>query len=109
MRLAVALPVGIFPAPSRLNELCMRVHVSLGLLALVALPVSLRAQQARPWQATDYYKLTFLADPQMSPDGRRVAFAVTTVVEDKDKRHSEIWMVAADGSAPSAVRRAKKN
>jgi dipeptidyl aminopeptidase/acylaminoacyl peptidase len=79
----------------------MRVHVSVGLLALVALPVSLHAQQLRPWQATDYYKLTFLADPQMSPDGRRVAITVTTVVEDKDKRHSEIWMAAADGSAPA--------
>jgi dipeptidyl aminopeptidase/acylaminoacyl peptidase len=66
---------------------------------LLAFPVS--AQQPRPWQATDYYKLTFVADPRLSPDGRRVAFTVTTVVEDKDRRHSEIWMAAADGSAPA--------
>jgi dipeptidyl aminopeptidase/acylaminoacyl peptidase len=66
---------------------------------LLAFPAS--AQQPRPWQATDYYQLSFVADPQLSPDGRRVAFTVTTVVEDKDKRHSEIWMVAADGSAPA--------
>jgi dipeptidyl aminopeptidase/acylaminoacyl peptidase len=70
-------------------------------LALVLLPVSLHAQQSRPWQSTDYYKLISLADPQLSPDGRRVAFTVTTIVEDKDKRHSEIWMVAADGSVPA--------
>src|SRR6185503_20273340 len=76
----------------------MRLRLSLGLLSLTLLPVSVTAQQARPWQATDYYKLTAIADPRMSPDGRRVAFTVTTVVEDKDKRHSEIWMVAADGS-----------
>src|SRR5881409_2792089 len=63
---------------------------------LLAFPAS--AQQPRPWQATDYYKLWFVADPQLSPDGRRVAFTVTTVVEDKDKRHSEIWMASADGS-----------
>src|SRR5881396_3721580 len=73
-------------------------------LALVLLsvspPVRLSAQSPRPWQATDYYQLTFFADPQLSPDGRRVAFTVTTVVEDKDRRHSEIWMAAADGSAP---------
>ncbi len=79
----------------------MRLRLSFGLLSLALLPVSVRAQQARPWQATDYYRLTFVADPQLSPDGRRVAFTVTTVVEDKDKRHSEIWMVAADGSAPA--------
>ena len=79
----------------------MRLRLSLGLLSLTLLPVSVDAQQARPWQATDYYKLTALGDPQLSPDGRRVAFTVTTVVEDKDKRHTEIWMVAADGSAPA--------
>jgi dipeptidyl aminopeptidase/acylaminoacyl peptidase len=64
-------------------------------------PDRLSAQTPRPWQATDYYKLTFLADPRLSPDGRRVAFTVTTVVEDKDRRHSEIWMAAADGTAPA--------
>src|SRR5438128_744474 len=59
-------------------------------------PHRLTAQ--RPLQATDYYKLVVVANPALSPDGRRVAFAVTTVVEDKDKRHSEIWMASADGS-----------
>src|SRR5216117_192464 len=70
-------------------------------LLLQFLAAPLTAQVApRPFQATDYYQLTFVADPQLSPDGRRVAFTVTTVVEDKDRRHSEIWMAATDGSAP---------
>lgn len=73
---------------------------------LTALPPDrLAAQQPRPWQATDYYKLTALADPKVSPDGRRIAFTVTTVVEDKDRRHSEIWMVATDGAAGGAAYR----
>jgi len=71
------------------------------LLAFVLLSVGpvvpLSAQ--RPLQATDYYRLTVVADPQVSPDGRRVAFVVTTVDEDKDRRHNEIWMAASDGSA----------
>jgi dipeptidyl aminopeptidase/acylaminoacyl peptidase len=61
-------------------------------------PHALRAQ-ARPWQATDYYRLTVVGSPQLSPDGRRVAFVVTSVVEDKDRRHNEIWLAATDGSA----------
>jgi dipeptidyl aminopeptidase/acylaminoacyl peptidase len=65
---------------------------------VLLLPVVLVGQQGHPWQATDYYRLTFVADPQLSPDGRRVAFTVTTVVEDKDRRHNEIWMAMADGS-----------
>ena len=55
--------------------------------------------QSRPWQATDYYRLTVVANPALSPDGRRVAFVVTTVVEDKDRRHNEVWLGSTDGSA----------
>jgi dipeptidyl aminopeptidase/acylaminoacyl peptidase len=73
----------------------------LALLLLSVSPTVRLSAQQRPWRATDYYKLTFVADPRLSPDGRRVAFTVTTVVEDKDRRHSEIWMAAADGSAPA--------
>jgi dipeptidyl aminopeptidase/acylaminoacyl peptidase len=53
-----------------------------------------------PFQAADYHRLTVVDDAALAPDGRRVAFTVTTVVEDKDRRHSEIWMAATDGSAP---------
>src|SRR3989442_15965134 len=54
----------------------------------------------RPFQATDYYRLTFVGEPRLPPDPRRVAFTVTTAVEDKDRRPSEVWMAATDGSAP---------
>src|SRR5262245_43011539 len=54
--------------------------------------------QTRPWQATDYYRLTVVSNPMLSPDGRRTAFVVTTVVEDKDRRHNEIWVALTDGS-----------
>lgn len=64
-------------------------------------PTILGAQQARPWQSTDYYRLTVVNDPELSPDGRRAAFVVTTVVEEKDRRHNEIWLAPTDGSAPA--------
>jgi len=74
--------------------------VAIGLLA--GLPFRLTAQTApHPFQATDYYKLTSVGEPRPAPDGRRIAVVVTTVVEDKDRRHSEIWMAAADGSSPA--------
>lgn len=70
----------------------------LAVVALCATPVA--AQQApRPWRATDYYQLAGVAAPALSPDGRYVAYTVTTVVEDKDRRHSEIWLARTDGSA----------
>ena len=75
----------------------MRLQRFLFLATLI--PGVLSGQQARPWQSTDYYKLTVVSDPELAPDGRRVAFVVTTVVEEKDRRHNEIWMAATDGSA----------
>jgi Tol biopolymer transport system component len=77
----------------------MRLRLCSAVLVFAA--TSLAAQSARPWQSTDYYRLTGVSDPKVSPDGRRVAFVVTTVVEDKDRRHNEIWMAPADGSAPA--------
>src|SRR5919197_1835575 len=67
--------------------------------ALSAAIIVLTAQVPRSFQATDYYHLTSVGDPQLAPDAHRVAFAVTTVVEDKDRRHAEIWMAATDGTA----------
>ncbi len=75
--------------------------VSVAIVVMTARPPDrLTAQAPRPFQATDYYRLTFVSEPRLAPDGRRVAFTVTAVVEDKDRRHSEIWMAATDGSAP---------
>jgi dipeptidyl aminopeptidase/acylaminoacyl peptidase len=41
-----------------------------------------------------------LADPQLSPDGRQVAFVRTTTDASTGKRNADIWIVPADGSAP---------
>src|SRR4029077_6946746 len=38
--------------------------------------------------------------PTMSPDGRKVAFVRTTIVESENRRTSEIWLAPSDGSAP---------
>lgn len=66
--------------------------------ALLATPAL--AQQRRPIASTDYYRLVSVSEPAVSPSGAAVAFTVTTVVESKDSRHREVWLGAADGSAP---------
>ena len=45
----------------------------------------------------DLLRIRFVSDPQLSPDGRRVAFVVTTLSEARDEYLSTIWMVDADG------------
>ncbi len=100
--LAFAWPVRILSGLPR-SESGMRFQTVGMMLGLALLPLTLQGQQAalRPWQSTDYYRLTVVSDPKVSPDGRRVAFVVTTVVEDKDRRHNEIWVAPSDGSAPA--------
>ena len=65
-------------------------------LLLVAVPVAAQSSP-RPFAPADWYRVTTLSTPAMSPDGRLVAVTVTTVVEKENKRHSEIWVVPAAG------------
>jgi dipeptidyl aminopeptidase/acylaminoacyl peptidase len=41
----------------------------------------------------DLLRLKFVADPQMSPDGKRVIFTVKTVDAEKNRYLSHLWMV----------------
>jgi dipeptidyl aminopeptidase/acylaminoacyl peptidase len=77
------------------------------LAVLLALATPAVAQQAgaakaagRAFTPEDWYRVSTLSGPAMSPDGRWVAFTVTTVNEKENARHSEIWMVATTGGEP---------
>jgi len=48
----------------------------------------------------DLTRIRFVSDPQIAPDGRTVAFVVTTLSEEKDEYLSNIWMVSATGGEP---------
>jgi dipeptidyl aminopeptidase/acylaminoacyl peptidase len=48
----------------------------------------------------DLTRIRFLGDAQISPDGRTVAFVVTTLSEEKDEYLSNIWLVEAAGGEP---------
>ncbi len=47
----------------------------------------------------DLMRMRTLSDPQLSPDGRRVAFVVTEFEAKEDRALSRIWVLEADGSA----------
>ena len=64
-----------------------------------SLPAS-AAPAARPMSLDDLLTAVRVADPQISPDGRQVAFVRTTTDLASGKRDADVWIVAADGSAP---------
>src|SRR2546421_5432970 len=45
----------------------------------------------------DLCEVKFLSRPRISPDGRRVAFVVTTIDDKKHAYRSSIWMVSTQG------------
>lgn len=49
-----------------------------------------------PLKPADLYDLKSIGNPQISPDGRWVAYTLTTVDTAKNKRNSDIWMVSWD-------------
>jgi dipeptidyl aminopeptidase/acylaminoacyl peptidase len=73
-----------------------------GWIMVFALAVPAAAQDAggRAFEPEDWYRLTTVSDPALSPDGRQVAFTVTTVKEKENARHQEVWVVPAAGGDP---------
>jgi tricorn protease-like protein len=45
----------------------------------------------------DLMKVQRVADPQISPDGKWVAYAVTVVDKEKNTRKGDIWIVPTGG------------
>jgi len=52
----------------------------------------------RPLKPADIYRLPAISDPQLSPDGKWVAYTISTIDSIKDRRTSTIWMISLDGS-----------
>lgn len=61
------------------------------------------AAAARPMTIHDLLTAVRVTDPQLSPDGRRVAFVRTTTDATTGARNADIWVVPADGSAAPAL------
>lgn len=79
---AFALAVGLFPLTASRSPL---------------------AAQGRAFTPNDWYRIATLSAPAVSPDGKQVAFTVTTVVTAENKRHSEVWLVPAAGGDPARL------
>jgi len=71
----------------------------LSLLLILALANSFTAQTARrPLKLDDLTRFRNVGDPQISPDGKFVAYVVGATDAKEDKSNSHIWMVGIDGS-----------
>jgi Tol biopolymer transport system component len=67
------------------------------LIALIA-ATALSAQTARrPLKLDDLARMRDVRDPQVSPDGKWVAYVVATIDAKEDKGNTHVWLVGCDG------------
>jgi len=52
----------------------------------------------RPLRVEDVYRVEDVRDPERSPDGQWVAYAVSTADSARDKGHTQLWMTSWDGA-----------
>ena len=73
--------------------------VTAGVLLWLGGAVGARSQSARPLTIEDYYRVLTVGGVALSPDGRWVAFTVSTRVEATNGSQVESYLVPADASA----------
>jgi len=67
-------------------------------LLIAAIFISFTLLGQKPIVPSDIYKIKSVSDPRPSPDGKWVAYVLSTPDSAKDKSDSDIWMISWDGS-----------
>src|SRR5215510_5672299 len=73
------------------------------LISLLLVVFSPAAAQTRTYTIEDLLKVRRVADPQISPDGTRVAFTVGDVNYDANRVVNQIYVVSIDGGNPKQL------
>src|SRR5262245_41804327 len=83
-------------------------HASFLLITFLLSIVTL-AQSKRPITFDDLISIKRLADAQISPDGRQVAYVVNAIDKNLNRGKRSIWVVATDGGEPRQLITSDKN
>ena len=65
---------------------------NVGVVAFSSTPVA-----KRTLTVDDYFRIKAVTDPQISPEGKWVAYVVTTADPKEDKNEDRIWMISSSG------------
>ena len=72
-------------------------------LALLALAPAASQGGERPWTFEDVLALKVVSDPNVSPDGRTVAYVVESLNAEKDAYQTDVWLVPTAGGEARAL------
>lgn len=62
----------------------------------------------RPVELSDLFAIKTIADPQLSPDGGRVAYTLSTIDAEADEYRTSIWVAPTNGGEPLQFTRGPK-
>jgi dipeptidyl aminopeptidase/acylaminoacyl peptidase len=66
------------------------------------------AAERKPLTPGDIWKLKAVGEPQLSPDGRWIAYALTVTDFEKNSRNADIWLVPSGGGEPRRLTTSEK-
>jgi Tol biopolymer transport system component len=66
-------------------------------IAILALAVVAGAAEKRGVTSADYLAFQNITDAHISPDGKQVAYVLSTIDQKRNRRDNSIWLVAIDG------------
>jgi len=87
----------------------MRRSTVQALTCLLLLVTVARAQQERAMTFEDVLALKSVSDAQVSPDGKWVAYVVTSVDMNENANDADVWFVSTAGGEPLRLTTNKKN
>jgi dipeptidyl aminopeptidase/acylaminoacyl peptidase len=73
-------------------------YFSLLLICACACSLVVAQTARRPLKLDDFSRFRNVSDPQISPDGKWVAYTVSSTNVKEDKSNSHIWMIGIDGN-----------
>jgi dipeptidyl aminopeptidase/acylaminoacyl peptidase len=83
------------------------------LMTIIALSISSVAakepQSAHPFTIDDLLKIRRVSDPQLSPDGRWVAYTISDTDKAANKRTTQVYVISTDGGEPVALTNEKQS
>ncbi len=81
-----------------LNKAIM-IRIAALVILVIGVPLSASTEaEKRAVTVDDFAKIRGVGDPQRSPDGKWVAYTVSSIDVEKDKRDTDLWMASWDGN-----------
>lgn len=86
-----------------------RLAVSLSIILIALLSASIARAQSQTFTVNELLKIRRVGDPQLSPDGHWVAYTISDLNWDANRRVTQIYLVSIDGGEPRQLTNAPQS